>query len=63
MSSERRLGLHLPVQAGHIFSLTPLSGERRDNALELQVKGVIGSDLKFQPDLSRWFPVPGAPGL
>ena len=48
---------------GTFYPFAPLSGERRDNALELQVKGVIGSDLKFEPDLSRWFPVWGAPGL
>jgi hypothetical protein len=24
---------------------------------------VIGDDLKFEPDLARWFPVWGAPGL
>ena len=39
------------------------SGNNRDNALELQVKGVLGDDLKFEQDLTRWFPVWGAPGL
>jgi hypothetical protein len=24
---------------------------------------VIGDDLKWEPDLARWFPVWGAPGL
>jgi hypothetical protein len=40
-----------------------LGGERRDSALEMQVRGAVGSDLKIESDLSRWFPVWGAPGL
>ena len=48
---------------GTFYPFAPLDGERRDNALELQVKGVIGDDLKWEPDLARWFPVWGAPGL
>jgi hypothetical protein len=24
---------------------------------------VLGNDLKIEPDLARWFPVWGAPGL
>jgi hypothetical protein len=27
------------------------------------VRGNVGSDLKIETDLSRWFPVWGAPGL
>jgi hypothetical protein len=61
--AERRLGLIYLYKRGTFYPFAPLSGERRDNALELQVKGVIGSDLKFEQDLSRWFPVWGAPGL
>jgi hypothetical protein len=60
---ERRLGLVYLYKRGSFYPFAPLSGERRDNALELQVKGVIGTDLKFEPDLARWFPVWGAPGL
>jgi hypothetical protein len=48
---------------GTFYPFAPQDGERRDNALELQVKGVIGDDLKWEPDLARWFPVWGAPGL
>ena len=60
---ERRLGLVYLYKRGSFYPFAPMSGERRDNALELQVKGVIGTDLKFEPDLARWFPVWGAPGL
>ena len=39
------------------------AGSRPHNALELQAKGTIGTDLKFEQDLARWFPVWGAPGV
>jgi hypothetical protein len=61
--SERRLALIYLYKRGTFYPFAPLSGERRDNGLELQAKGTIGSDLKFEADLARWFPVWGAPGL
>jgi hypothetical protein len=60
---ERRLGLIYLYKRGTFYPFAPLSGERRNNALELQVKGAIGNDLKWEQDLARWFPVWGAPGL
>lgn len=36
---------------------------KRDNALELRVRGLLSGDLPVEQDLSRWFPVWGAPGL
>ena len=60
---ERRLGLVYLYKRGTFYPFAPQTGDRRDNALELQVKGVIGGDLKFEPDLARWFPIWGAPGL
>jgi hypothetical protein len=60
---ERRLALVYLYKRGTFYPFAPLSGERRDNALELQVKGAIGDDLKFEQDLTKWFPVWGAPGL
>jgi len=63
---ERRLALVYLYKRGTFYPFAPLAGggaNRRDNALELQVKGAIGADLKFEPELERWFPVWGAPGL
>jgi hypothetical protein len=60
---ERRLALVYLYKRGTFYPFAPLTGQRRDNALELQVKGVIGGDLKFEQDLARWFPIWGAPGL
>jgi len=62
-AEERRLALVYLYKRGTFYPFAPLSGERRDNALELQMKGVLGDDLKIEQDLTKWFPVWGAPGL
>ena len=59
----RRLGLVYLYKRGTFYPFAPLGGERRDSALEMQVRGALGDDLKIEPDLGRWFPVWGAPGL
>ncbi|MGI5454186.1 PspA-associated protein PspAB [Streptomyces sp. CA-249302] len=61
----RRLALVYLYKRGTFYPFAPLPGEgqRRDNALELQVKAALAGDLKLEQDLSRWFPVWGAPGL
>ena len=60
---ERRLALVYLYKRGTFYPFAPTSGDRRDNALELQIKGALGDDLKVEPDLTKWFPVWGAPGL
>ncbi|WP_327115860.1 hypothetical protein OG206_13990 [Streptomyces sp. NBC_01341] len=45
------------------FAPAPDGGEKRDGQLELQVRAVLGDDLRVEADLARWFPVWGAPGL
>jgi hypothetical protein len=62
-SSGKRLGLVYLYKRGTFYPFAPQQGERRDNAAELQVRGVLTDDLKIEPDLGRWFPVWGAPGL
>ncbi|MEU5539379.1 hypothetical protein [Streptomyces sp. NPDC020362] len=61
----RRLALVYLYKRGTFYPFAPLPGaaERRDNALELQVKATLANDLRIEQDLSRWFPVWGAPGL
>ncbi|MFC4591134.1 PspA-associated protein PspAB [Sphaerisporangium corydalis] len=61
--SGRRLAVVYLYKQGTFFPFVPLPGQHRDNALELQVRGAIGGELPIEPDLSRWFPVWGAPGL
>lgn len=62
-AEERRLALVYLYKRGTFYPFAPLPGERRDNALELQVKAAIEHDVRIEQDLSRWFPVWGAPGL
>lgn len=59
----QRLALVYLYKRGAFYPFAPLEGQTRDSALELQVRGTIANDLKVEPDLSRWFPVWGAPGL
>jgi hypothetical protein len=59
----RKVGLVYLYKRGTFYPFAPQPGERRDNALELEVRGQVGADLKIESDLSRWFPVWGAPGL
>ena len=40
---------------GTFYPFAPREGERRDNELELQVRGTVGADLPIEPDLARWF--------
>ncbi len=59
------LALVYLYKRGTFYPFAPLPGEpqRRDNALELQVRAAIVGDLPIEKDLGRWFPVWGAPGL
>ncbi|ASY32340.1 MULTISPECIES: hypothetical protein [unclassified Streptomyces] len=61
----RALGLVYLYKRGSFYPFAPLPGERekRDNQLELEVRAALGADLRVEEDLSRWFPVWGAPGL
>lgn len=59
----RSLALVYLYKRGSFYPFAPLPGEKRDSALELQVKALVANDLRLENDLSRWFPVWGAPGL
>ncbi|MEX3107181.1 MULTISPECIES: hypothetical protein [unclassified Streptomyces] len=60
----RRLALVYLYKRGTFYPFAPLGdAQRRDNALELRVKAALVNDLRIEQDLSRWFPVWGAPGL
>ncbi|MFJ4470683.1 hypothetical protein ACIP2X_24825 [Streptomyces sp. NPDC089424] len=61
----RRLALVYLYKRGTFYPFAPLpdGGQRRDSALELQVRAALAGDLRMEEDLGRWFPVWGAPGL
>ncbi|MBW3558003.1 MAG: hypothetical protein KY454_13800 [Actinobacteria bacterium] len=46
---------------GAFYPFAPQQGERRDNELELQVRGALDGELPLEPELSRWFPLWGLP--
>ena len=62
-SENRSLGLVYLYKRGTFYPFAPLSGQERDNALEIQIKNALADDLKIEQDLTRWFPVWGAPGM
>jgi hypothetical protein len=41
----------------------PTTSQQRDNVLELRVRDLLAQELPFESDVSRWFPVWGAPGV
>ncbi|MFB7449005.1 hypothetical protein [Streptomyces sp. NPDC056194] len=61
----RDLALVYLYKRGTFYPFAPRAdrAETRDNALELEVRGLLAGDLALEPDMERWFPVWGAPGL
>jgi hypothetical protein len=60
---QRPLGLVYLFKRGSWYPFAPTGPEKRDNTLELEMRAALADDLRIEPDLSRWFPVWGAPGL
>lgn len=48
---------------GTFYPFVPQPGERRDNITELKVRDLLTGELPWENDLTRWFPVWGAPTL
>lgn len=63
--NDRSLALVYLYKRGTFYPFAPLPGteERRDSALELQIRALVAEDLPMEADLTRWFPLWGAPGL
>lgn len=63
--SGQGLALVYLYKRGTFYPFAPVDAakQQRDNALELQVRALVGGDLTIESDVSRWFPVWGAPGL
>lgn len=59
----RRLGLVYLYKQGTFYPFAPKDGQQRDNLLEIQVHDLLANELPVEPQLSRWMPVWGAPGL
>ncbi|UPK73423.1 hypothetical protein MU582_13355 [Nocardioidaceae bacterium SCSIO 66511] len=48
---------------GTFYPFAPRGANKRDNSVELQVRGLIENDVPLEKDLQRWLGVWGAPGL
>jgi hypothetical protein len=59
----RRLGLVYLYKQGTFYPFAPQGERQRDNLLEIQVRDLVTGDLPVEPQLSRWMPLWGAPGL
>ncbi len=46
---------------GTFYPFAPRPGQRRDNELELRLRGAADAELPVEPDLARWFPLWGLP--
>ena len=63
LSDGRRLALVYQYKRGTFYPFAPTGPRQRDNALEIQVKGILSGELPFEDDMSRWSPLWDAPGL
>jgi hypothetical protein len=61
--SGRTLGLVYLYKQGTFYPFAPQGAQQRDNLLEIQVRDLLAGDLPIEPQLSRWMPLWGAPGL
>ncbi|QIX26285.1 hypothetical protein ncot_06460 [Nocardioides sp. JQ2195] len=73
-AAGRRAGLVYLYKQGTFYPFAPAAGssaggvdgagqQRRDNLLEIQIRGQLSAELPMEQDLSRWLAVWGAPGL
>ncbi len=59
----RRLAMVYLFKQAAFYPFAPSEGQTRDSVLELQVRDLLRDDLALEGDVSRWFPIWGAPGL
>ncbi len=59
----KKFALVYLYKQGTFYPFAPQGKDKRDNALELQVRGVLADDLRIEPELGRWMALWGAPGL
>ena len=62
-AAGHRLGLVYLYKQGTFYPFVPTGPQSRDVLFERQVRDLLASDLTIEPDLSRWMPLWGAPGL
>ena len=60
---EQTFALVYLYKRGTFYPFAPVAEPRRDTILELQLRDLLADDLAVESDMTRWFPVWGAPGL
>jgi len=60
-SGEQACHLVYLYKRGTFYPFAPRPGERRDNELELRVRGALAGDLPVEADLTRWLALWGLP--
>ena len=45
------------AKQGTFYPFAPTGSEQRSTELEMRIRGVLGTDLPVESDLSRWFPI------
>lgn len=60
---DQRFAVVYLYKRGSFYPFAPVGEPRRDNILELQLRDLLADDLMLEADMTRWFPVWGAPGL
>lgn len=61
--AEQSFALVYLYKRGTFYPFAPVGEPRRDTILELQLRDLLGNDLQLEQDMTRWFPVWGAPGM
>jgi len=62
-AEQKPFALVYLYKRGTFYPFAPDGENRRNNALELQVRGIVGADVTIEADLSKWLAIWGAPGL
>ncbi|MEZ5119591.1 MAG: hypothetical protein R2686_06775 [Candidatus Nanopelagicales bacterium] len=60
---EQDFALVYLYKRGSFYPFAPMGEPRRDNILEMQLRDLLADDMNVEQDMTRWFPVWGAPGL
>jgi hypothetical protein len=61
--AEQPFALVYLYKRGTFYPFAPVGEPRRDSILELQLRDLLGDDMPVEQDMTKWFPVWGAPGL
>jgi hypothetical protein len=62
-SGRQSLAMVYLFKQGSFYPFAPAVGQTRDTILELQIRDLLRDELAVEMDLTRWFPIWGAPGL